>query len=95
MDKKTINYLVPIIYSYKRKTLADKLDISGSALCLYCTNPFVKNGRKPGFVTYIKIMSSGINETPIVKETLKEYQHRYYMEVTKRKRAEKSKRSKR
>ena len=79
----------PIIKSYKRKVLADKLGISESALCLYCKNPFVKDGRKPGFVTYIKIMSIGINETPIVKETLKEYRHRYYIEVTKKKRAEK------
>lgn len=96
------NNIKPIIKSYSKEFLSEYLEVSKENLYRMCKSLFVKNNEKIRFTTYVKIMSLGINpkyngkrfyrsrKTPEeIKTKQKEYQHRYYMEVTKKKRAQK------
>lgn len=97
----------PIIQSYRRKKLAKVLGVSVHVLYQYCKQIFVKQGGRPDFTIYAKIMALGPNPDAVscklrtcnkprqrnkeVQISQKEYQHKYYLDVTKPKRALKRK----
>ena len=54
--------IAPIIKSYNRKYLSEKINVAPDTLINMTKRIFVDMDKKPSFTTYIKIMAMGIND---------------------------------
>lgn len=100
MDNSQIQQdLMPIISTYNVKSLADYTGISTHTLYYICRKAFARGETSISFTTYAKLMAfwekdKGLGKLARLKSKRqkadrKQYQHEYYVNVTREKRAKK------
>lgn len=60
--KEVQKQIIPIIKSYDRKYLSEKINVAPDTLVNMTKRIFVDMDKKPSFTNYIKIMAIGIND---------------------------------